>query len=147
MTLEDWYKNGWLKLHKTSAEEIRDLLKMVDRDLRDANVADISLDWRFGIAYNVALKLCTVLLFSEGYRAARDLQHYRTIQAMALILGSERQDHVAYLDTCRKKRNVVEYEQAGMTTETEAEELVDFVRAFKADLLAWLTEHHPQLLG
>jgi len=120
---------------------------MVDRDLRDASVAEISLDWRFGIVYNAALKLCTVLLFSEGYRAARDLQHYRTIQAMTIILGSERKDDVAYLDACRKKRNIVEYEQAGVTTETQADELVEFVRTFRTDVLAWLADHHTELLG
>ncbi len=57
MTLDDWYKSGWLKRHQTSAEEIHDLLRMVDRDLRDASVSEISPDWQFGIAYDAALKL------------------------------------------------------------------------------------------
>ncbi len=147
MTLDDWYKNGWLKRHQTSAEEIAELLAVVDRDLRDASVDEISLDWRFGIAYNAALKLCAVVLFSEGYRAARDLQHYRTIQAMTIILGSERKDDVAYLDACRKKRNIVEYEQAGVTTEAQADELIEFVRTFRTDVVAWLGRHHPELFG
>lgn len=147
MTLDDWYKNGWLKRHKTSVEEIRGLLALVDRDLQDACVDSISLDWRFGIAYNAALKLCTIILYSEGFRAARDLQHYRTIQAMTLILGGDRKDDVAYLDACRKKRNVVEYQEAGVATEDQAGELVEFVRAFRTDVLAWLRKKHPKLLG
>ena len=49
---------------------------------------DISADWRFGIAYNAALKLCTILLYAEGYRPEKTLQHYRTIQALPLILGN-----------------------------------------------------------
>ncbi|RPJ58728.1 MAG: hypothetical protein EHM23_16605 [Acidobacteria bacterium] len=144
--MDDWYKNGWLKRHKTSAEEIRGLMAIVGRDLQDGCVDDISLDWRFGIAYNAALKLCTLVLYSEGYRAARDLQHYRTIQAMMIILGSDRKDDVAYLDACRKKRNIVEYEQAGVTTEAQADELVEFVRNFRTDVVAWLTENHPELV-
>jgi hypothetical protein len=36
-----------------------------------------SLDIRFGIAYNAALKLCTILLYTEGYRPEKTLQHFR----------------------------------------------------------------------
>ena len=35
-----------------------------------------------GFAYNAALKLCTILLYAEGYKAERNLQHYRTIQTL-----------------------------------------------------------------
>lgn len=35
------------------------MLAIVDRDLADAG-GNISPDWRFGIAYNGALKLCTI---------------------------------------------------------------------------------------
>jgi hypothetical protein len=45
------------------------LLSIVDRDLKDAREQAISPDWRLGIAYNAALKLCTVLLHASGYRA------------------------------------------------------------------------------
>jgi hypothetical protein len=47
---------------------------LVNRDLANAG-GGISPDWRFGIAYNAALKLCTILSYAEGYRAAWTLQH------------------------------------------------------------------------
>ena len=47
--------NGWLRSHKTSAEEIENLFMIIDRDLKDAE-GSISDDWRFGIAYNAAVK-------------------------------------------------------------------------------------------
>ena len=90
MTLKQWSYNGWLRPHRNSPEEIDNLLSMVHRDLADAEKESISADWRFGIAYNAALKLCTILLYVSGYRTERALQHYRTIQAMPLILGVER---------------------------------------------------------
>ena len=65
MTLAQWADNGWLKPHKTSREEIGNLLSIVERDLKDAE-SGISADWRFGIAYNAALKLCTILLYNDG---------------------------------------------------------------------------------
>ncbi len=70
MTLQSWLANGWVRKQATSQEEVRDLLRIVDRDLVDAT-SDLSSDWKFGIAYNAALKLCTVVLRASGYRAER----------------------------------------------------------------------------
>ena len=36
MTLQSWLTNRWLVEHEPSAEEIADLLSVVDRDLPDA---------------------------------------------------------------------------------------------------------------
>lgn len=100
MSLENWANNGWLRPHKTSNQEIQNLLAIVERDLEDAGQSNLSPDWRFGIAYNAALKLCTILLYSSGYRSEKSLAHYRTLQAMPLILGEKWQDDATYLDTC-----------------------------------------------
>ena len=94
MTLPQWADNGWLKTHKTSREEIGNLLSIVERDLKDAE-SGVSADWRFGIAYNAALKLCTILLYTEGYRLLHGSHHYRTIMALPLILGEDRKQDAA----------------------------------------------------
>jgi hypothetical protein len=146
MTLKQWQDNGWLRPHRTGTQEISNLLTIVDRDLEDASSSEISADWRFGIAYNAALKLCTILLYAEGYRAAAALQHYRTIQALPLILGDQRREDAAYLDICRKKRNIVEYDYAGGVTDQDARELFEFVRVFREDVIVWLKAEHPDLL-
>ena len=144
MTLKQWINNGWLRRHKTSSEEIENLLMIIDRDLKDAK-GSISDDWRFGIAYNAALKLCTILLYAEGFKAERTLQHYRTIQALPLILGKERKTDAEYLDSCRAKRNIVEYDYVGGVTTNDADELIEFVKELKADVLDWLNKNHPEL--
>jgi len=145
MTLKQWHDNGWLKPHKTSRQEIQGLLAMVHRDLRDASQKEVSADWRFGIAYNAALKLCTVLLYAEGYRAERDLAHYRTLQALPLILGAKHKGNADYLDRCRSKRNTVEYDIVGGATEADAEELIEFVKELEPEVLAWLKSRQPEL--
>ena len=61
VSLETWHKNGWLRPHKTSKKEIDNLLKIVERDIRDASEGKTSDDWKFGIAYNAALKLSTLV--------------------------------------------------------------------------------------
>ncbi len=146
MSLRDWAANGWLRAQPTSPQEIAGLLAIVDRDLADAAVSALSADWRFGIAYNAALKLCTILVRVSGYRAERAQQHYRTIAALPLVLGSPRQDSATYLDTCRIKRNSAEYDMAGAATEADVDELLVFARELRRDVLAWLRIHHADLV-
>ncbi len=146
MSLQSWLKNGWLRRHKSSKKEIADLLKIVERDLKDAG-GGISDDWRFGIAYNAALKLCTILLNAEGYRPEKTLQHYRTIQALPLIIGENRKADADYLDACRSKRNIVEYDYVGAVTKDDVHELIEFVKELKDSVLDWVRENHPELTG
>lgn len=145
MSLQQWANSGWLRPHQTSPKEIQDLLAIVKRDLADAK-GDISADWRFGIAYNAALKLCTILLYASGYRPEKTLQHYRTLQALPLILGLNRKADAEYLDACRIKRNTVEYDYAGGATKKDAEELIEFIREFRDAVMAWLHQEHVELL-
>lgn len=146
MSLKQWADNGWLRPHQSSAREITDLLGIVERDLTDAE-GEISADWRFGIAYNAALKLCTILLHASGYRPEKNLAHYRTLAALPLILGAERQHDADYLDACRGKRNTAEYDMAGSVTMPDAAELVAFAKELKQDVLAWLGRERPALLA
>lgn len=143
MTLKQWQTNGWLKPHKTSRKEVGRLLAIVRRDLGDARTQGISDDWRFGIAYNAALKLCTVLLYAEGFRPPQNLAHYRTLQALPVILGTDRKADTDYLDSCRTKRNEVEYVCVGGATGADADELIEFVESLEKDVLNWLYAHHP----
>ena len=62
MSLKDWLNSGWLAEHKTSPEEIRNLLGVADRDLTDCRSVGLSADWRMNIAYNAALQAATAAL-------------------------------------------------------------------------------------
>ena len=146
MSLQEWHRNGWLRAHTTTPRQISDLFEIVDRDLHDARSERLSADWQFGIAYNAALKLCTIILYASGFRPEKSLAHYRTIQALAAILGPGRQSDVDYLDTCRAKRNKAEYDIAGQIGVEEARELVTFTEELRADVVSWLDGNHPELL-
>lgn len=145
MSLKQWADNGWLRSHQTSKKEISGLLRIVKRDIDDAQ-KDISSDWRFGIAYNAALKLCRILLCAEGYRPSHDLQHYRTLAALPEILGEGKKQDAEYLNDCRKKRNIVEYDDVGGASESDAAELVRFVMEFRVEVITWIKKNHPELL-
>jgi len=144
MSLQQWANNGWLRAHASSAQEVADLLAIVERDLADA-AGEISADWRFGIAYNAALKLCTILLYASGFRPEKNLAHYRTLAALPLILGAARKADADYLEACRTKRNTVEYDRAGAATHEDAAELATFARQLHGEVLAWLRKNHPRL--
>jgi hypothetical protein len=146
MTLRQWAEYGWLRSHTSSAKEIAGLLSIIRRDLADAGRLELSPDWRFGIAYNAALKACTILLHASGYRPEKALLHYRTIQALPLVLGDDRKADAAYLDACRMKRNTLEYESAGDVTLRNAEELMAFATRLHAQVLDWLQSTHPRLI-
>jgi len=46
MSLQSWADNGWLRAHRTSRQEVGELLKIVERDLQDARAGGLSEDWR-----------------------------------------------------------------------------------------------------
>ena len=145
MSLQLWHRNGWLKPHKTTPSQIADLFAIVDRDLADARRERLSVDWQFGIAYNATLKLCTILLYAEGYRPEKNLAHFRTLQALPLILGSKYNKDADYLDTCRSKRNTAEYDMAGQINVEEAKELISFAEELRVAVLEWIRSNYPVL--
>jgi len=146
MSLKEWASNGWLKPHKTTRQQIRDLFAIAERDMEDAAMGRLSADWKFGIAYNAALKLCTVLLYAEGYRPENLLAHYRTLQALSEVLGSDHKKDVDYLESCRVKRNKAEYDSVGEVTPDEARELLGFAGELKQTVLTWLGKKHRDLV-
>jgi hypothetical protein len=146
MSLPIWLNAGWLQRHQTSPEEIRDLWMIAARDLQDAASGGISHDWQYGIAYNAALKLCTILLYAEGFKPAKGtLAHFRVLSALPHILGAHRQDDADYLDGCRQKRNTVEYDYVGGASKAEAAELIAFGHELRTEVLNWLKAKHRGL--
>jgi hypothetical protein len=145
MSLLDWERNGWLQSHKSSPNEVRDLLAVVDRDLADSAAEGLSADWRLNIAYNAALQAATVALAAAGYRASRDQHHYRVIQSLQETLGTDAST-VNALDTFRKKRNAAGYDRAGLVSDADAKAMRDLAQRLKADVVQWLKKHHPELL-
>lgn len=144
MSLSDWVKAGWLKPQTPTRDQISKIFGVVDRDLEDSKAA-LSPDGRFNIAYNAALQLCAIVLLAEGWKPDKLNAHHRTISALPLIVGKERQDDADYLDTCRAKRNGLEYDAAGKVSPNEAKELRVFAVELRERVIDWLTAAHPEL--
>lgn len=141
MSIDNFIKSGVLVKQDSSKTEIADLLKIVERDLEDSVQTEISSDWQFGIAYNAALKLANILIRSSGYRVKGHGHHMNTIAMIPLILGEHKRDDSEYLDACRRKRNIVEYDCVGGATPGDVLELREFVQEFKVEVLTWLSKN------
>jgi len=147
LSLTDWEKNGWLVRHKTSRDEIQNLMKIIQRDLEDSSARTISADWRFAIAYNAALQCCTVVLYCRGFRPARgQSEYYRVIQSIVLTMGRDYIELRDYLNACRTKGNISDYDMAGTISESEAIELIDTVKELYLKLKEWLYNNYPEYL-
>jgi hypothetical protein len=116
--LEDWVASKWLVKHRTSRSEIGSLLDLAERDLKDAQVAALSPDWRHNIAYNAILQLAQAALAAAGYRASREQHH----------------------------RNRAEYDAAGLISEAEAEEVYVAARDLRLLVEEWLRKRFPDLM-
>jgi hypothetical protein len=41
MSLKNWLINGWLVEHKTTSQEIEDLLELSERDIKDCQISEL----------------------------------------------------------------------------------------------------------
>ena len=119
---------------------------LIARDLTDAAIQALSEDRPFATAYNAALQSGTIAVACSGYRvSARSGHHMVTLEAAAFAIGPTAVAFTDYFDTCRRKRNVIDYMFASVATETEADELLRKARDFHALVEAWVHASHPQL--
>ncbi|MFH1707919.1 MAG: hypothetical protein ABIF71_08370 [Planctomycetota bacterium] len=137
MSLASLLAEGRLRAHTTSAHEVADLMRVVERDLADAQVTGLSADRWFATAYNAALQLAMIVLHAAGYRATGAGHHWGTLQVLPEILGAGTQVRADYFDRCRAKRNTTDYDRAG--------EIITETCTFRDDVVTWLKKHHSRL--
>lgn len=132
--------------HKTSRKELEELRAVVERDLADAALPELSADRKFATAYNAALQLSKMAVACAGYRVTSGTGHHQhTFEVVRLALGRDSSPLADYFDTCRRKRNAIDYDLAHVASETEAEELLEKAREFQQLVEKWIKKHHPDL--
>ncbi len=136
---------GWLKPHRSSRQEIADLIGVADRDIAACQTAGLIADWRLNIAYNAGLQLATAALAAAGYQAVRAGHHYRVIQSLALTLKLNA-GTIAEFDDYRKMRNTSDYQRAGLISDTDADGMLKLAVRLRKEVEVWIRKHHPSLL-
>lgn len=117
---------------------------IVSRDLADASLAGLSSDRQFATAYNAVLQLSKMVIACAGYRIIGPDHHKTTFAALKLAMGSEAATLARYFDTCRRMRNIIDYDLASAASETEAAELKAKANEFKGMVEDWIAAHHPR---
>ena len=62
-----------------------------------------------------------------------------------LAIGKAADPYSDYFDRCRRKRNVIDYDDAFVATETEALEIVAKAKEFAGVVEQWIAKNHPAL--
>jgi len=145
MILKSWLAHGRLKEHRTSPQEINDLLVLADRDLGDCRISGLSSDRRLNIAYNAALQASRAALAAAGFRTSGESHHYLVVQSLAHTINAS-PDILQLLDQFRKKRNMGEYDRVGVASDQEVEEMIALALKIRHEVEEWLRAAHPGLL-
>lgn len=147
MSLEKWAEYGWLRAEPTSQDEIKSLLAIVDRDLKDASVANVSEDRRFEAAFNAARTCATLALRASGYRTSTQAGHHiKTIESLALTMKADAK-LVRRMKSLSQKRNATSYDSAGNVSAQELDLAIRTAEQLRRTVIAWLEQSHPDLFG
>lgn len=146
MTLENLLKIGQLKSHPPDRNEIQRLLQAARRNLADAEVAGISSETRFDVAYKAILQAALAALAANGFRpdTQRPGHHMTVVQSLPKTIGLSN-DRMVVLDVFRRKRNLSDY-SGDWIDEASTQSCITEAKALLGDVEAWLSKHRPQLL-
>ena len=118
--LENLVGSGQLKRAAPSAAELAGLVRAGEARLRDAQVAGLSPEGRFDLAYNAAHALALALLWHQGYRAENRYIVFQVLpQTGGLPLATAR-----ILIKAHEVRNKLEYEGEGEVGDRLLKELL-----------------------
>lgn len=145
MSWQSLQQNGRVRPHATSKREIDNLRRVVERDIGDASISALSDDRRFATAYNAALQSARMAIACSGYRVVGQTHHQTTFEALPLAIGNSAQPIATYLETYRRKHNLVDYDVAMIISTTEANEIL--IKATELSQLVedWIAKQLPAL--
>ncbi len=146
MTWTSLLANKEAQKHKTSKKELDNMRALIARDLADASLAGLSADRRFATAYNAALQAANMAIACAGYRIMSKVGHHRvSLESTKLVLGKPADKYADYFETCRRKRNTIDYTFSNVATDTEAKEILVQAAEFYSQVEYWITKNHPAL--
>lgn len=146
MSLENYFKNGWLKKEATSPQEIADQLGLVSRCMKDASVQGISDDLRFYTTFNAVLALANTALRASGYRTTTQQGHHmRTIETLEYTVQADSKT-IRKIMAFSKKRNVASYDSAGSISNEELKQILSTAESLQQTVETWLAANYPELL-
>jgi hypothetical protein len=136
-----------LEVIRPDAAAIGKLLAAAQRNLADAQLAGLSAENRFDVAYKAVMQLSMVALQANGYRTltSKPGHHQTAIQTLTISVGVA-PAQVIVLDALRKQRNLSD-DSGDLITDAVAAECLVSAQVLQEHVLAWLKAHRPDLLA
>jgi hypothetical protein len=132
--------------HQMSTKELDKLRAVIRRDLADASVdgasaADVSPPPTMRHSHSrLQNGDCMCWLSCRRCRTPQD-----SFDVVKLTIGKAADPCSDYFGRCRRKRNVIDYDDAFVATETEATEILTKAKEFAEAVEHWIAKNHPLL--
>lgn len=140
MTLENLLGTALESIHKDSANIDR-LISAARRSLADAQLAQMSNEGRFDMAYKSIMQAANAALQANGFRTltSKPGHHMTMIQTLPTTIGLDRPFMIT-LDSLRKLRNLSDY-SGDPISEAMANEAVEYARRLLGEVESWVAVH------
>lgn len=130
MILEELLRAKKLVEYKATKNQIKDLFVLIQRDIKDSEIVQLSLDRKFISLYSAGYLLAIIILYVNGYRTRGEAHHHTAFEVAKHFLPKE-SDVIEYFDRCRVLRNKTEYDRSGIISKSEIVTLRRKVGYFK----------------
>ena len=126
---------------------IKRLLAAAERNIKDAQVLEISGENRFDVAYKAIMQLANAALQANGFRTltSKPGHHMTMIQSLGQTVGLEK-NSIIVLDALRKQRNVADY-SGDLVPISTVTECVAHADTLLIAVRQWLLANKPELLA
>lgn len=123
------------------------LLEASRSSLADAQLAGLSDESRFDLAYKAIMQVANAALQANGFRTltSRPGHHQTMIQTLPRSIGLA-PEVMVLLDQLRKQRNEIDY-SGELVSASMANEAIRQAEALQLQVVDWLRHHRPDLLG
>lgn len=144
MGLNNLQAIGRLQAHPPDPGGMTKLLQAAQRNLADAQVAQISAGNRFDAAYKCVMQCAMRGLWAHGWRTSTSQpgHHQTAIQTLDQTLGVDKQDLIL-LDALRRQRNVNDYE-GDPISDASLQACLQAAAKLLAHTRQWLHAQHPE---
>jgi uncharacterized protein (UPF0332 family) len=134
MSLEKLLRDRLISKVVSSPKQVGEVFRVAERDLNAArnSLREGDFDWALAIAYNSMLQAGRALMLKRGFRPVGEFKHVAVVEFVKVEFGGDelcRRLAFAF-GKIRRKRHRVVYEQAGITTEREASEVIGLAEEF-----------------
>ena len=131
MSLKNLLNDGSIEKFTSNTSQIKDKMEIAEKDLEAAKIIG-SLkntktdDTAYKSAYNAILQSCTALMYKKGYRTKdRSKHHFTTVEFIKIVFSKQiPADAILAFENARSTRNTLQYDTAGIITNSNVMSLI-----------------------